>query len=465
MSFSAIRCAAAALVLCTPAWAQGPGDFSWRGRLQVPPQASLVRVPLPASALMRLQAADAADLRVFDAKGQPVPFALANPQAQPAPPRDQTQRYAALAMSAAQPQGTAAASAVQVRIEEGGTRRSVWVQTRPAAPSGAQASLLPSVLFDTRAEKREIAAIALHAQLRPNRPVQPRVSTSADLVEWAPVAVRGSLFRFEGDGAPANDTLELVAPMRLQGRYLRIDWDAEEAISVQGMTGLAAAATVPLRVAATLPAPTADGPAALEWELGFATPIREFRLSTQKSNTLVPVRILGRNAVSEPWRQLALTVVWRLGVPGRDHVNPATALPGASVRWLRVEATHGMRLEGIPLMAEAAFDPLQLVFVAGGEAPYEVAAGRAATPAAALPLSMLANASSVKVDELPAATFARVEAAPPGQRSGVAAWLPRGVEPRTALLWAVLGGGVLLLGGVAWSLLRQLNRGDSPPAA
>lgn len=468
MSFSAIRCAAAALVLCTPAWAQGPGpgDFSWRGRLQVPPQASLVRVPLPASALMRLQATDAADLRVFDAKGQPVPFALANPQAQPAPPRDQTQRYAALAMSAAQPQGTAAASAVQVRIEEGGTRRSVWVQTRPAAPSGAQASLLPSVLFDTRAEKREIAAIVVHAQLRPNRPVQPRISSSADLVEWTPVAVRGSLFRFEGDGAPANDTLELVAPMRLQGRYLRIDWDADEAITVQGMTGLAAAAAaVPGRVAATLPAPAADGPAALEWELGFATPIAELRLSTQRANTLVPVRILGRNAVSEPWRQLARTVVWRLGVPGRDHVNPATPMPGASVRWLRVEATHGTQLQGVQLTVEAAFDPLQLVFVAGGEAPYEVAAGRAATPAAALPLSMLANASSVQVDELPAATFAQVEAAPPGQRSGVAAWLPRGVEPRTALLWAVLGGGVLLLGGVAWSLLRQLNRGDSPPAA
>jgi hypothetical protein len=354
---------------------------------------------------------------------------------------------------------------VQVRIEEGGTRRSVWVQTRPAAAPTASSSLLPSVLFDTRGEKREIAAIAVHAQLRPNRPVQPRVSTSTDLAEWTPVAVRGSLFRFEGDGAPANDTLELVTPMRLQGRYLRIDWDADEGISVQGMTGLVAAAASRPHVAATLPAPAADGPAAQEWELGFATPIAELRLSTQRANTLVPVRILGRNAVSEPWQQLARTVVWRLGVPGRDHVNPATPLPGSSVRWLRVEATHGTRLEGIPLTAEAAFEPLQLVFVAGGEAPYEVAAGRKATPAAALPLSMLANASSVKVDELPPATFAQVEAAAPGQASGVAAWLPRGVEPRTALLWAVLAGGVLLLGGVAWSLLRQLNRGDGPPAA
>lgn len=465
MTFASVRCMAAALVLCNCAWAQtAPSDFAWRGRLEVPAQASLVRVPLPASALMHLQAPDASDLRVFDAKGQPVPFALAHPQAQPAPPRDQTHRYAALPMSAAQPKGTAGAGAVQVRIEEGGTQRSVWVQTRPSAAPNPQAGLLPSVLFDTRAEKREIAAIAVHAQLRPNRPVQPRVSTSADLVEWTPVAVRGSLFRFEGDGAPANDTLELVHAVRMQGRYLRIDWDADEGISVQGMTGLAAAAASRRHVAATLPAATADGPAALEWELGFATPIAELRLSTQRANTLVPVRILGRNAVSEPWRQLARTVVWRLGVPGRDHVNPATPLPGPSVRWLRVEATYGTRLEGVPLVVEAAFDPLQLVFVAGGQAPYEVAVGHAGAPAAALPLSMLANASSLKVDELPAATFAQVQTAP-AQRGGLAGWLPRGVEPRTALLWAVLAGGVLLLGGVAWSLLRQLNRDGSPPTA
>jgi hypothetical protein len=31
------------------------------------------------------------------------------------------------------------------------------------------------------------------------------------------------------------------------------------------------------------------------------------------------------------------------------------------------------------------------------------------------------------------------------------------VDGKTAALWLVLGAGVLLLGGVAWALLRQLN--------
>lgn len=468
MMLRSTRAALAALALCAPAWAQSPtpGDFAWRGQLQLPQQASLVRVTLPAQAMVRLQTRDAADVRVFDARAQALPHALASTPPSQTPPRDRTSRYAALPLSAAPPQGTASKGAVQVHVVEGGAQRSVWVQLKPgsAAPSGPD--MLPSVLFDTRAEKRRVTGLLVHAQLRSNRPLPIRVSTSSDLVQWTEVPTRGSLFRFEGESAPANETLELEGPLALEGRYLRLDWDAGEDIQVTGVTGLVApAAPRPPRVFATLHQPVTNGAAALEWELGFATPIAELHLDTSKANTLVPVRILGRNAVSEPWRLLGRAVVWRLGAPGSDHANPPLELQAPSVRWLRVEATHGMRLQDTPLTARAGFEPVQVVFVAGGEGPYQLAAGRAGTPAAALPVSMLTSAGSVKIDSLPAATVAQAVEAPAAPRTGVAAWLPRGVEPRTALLWAVLGGGVLLLGGVAWSLLRQLNRKDEAPGA
>jgi hypothetical protein len=128
------------------------------------------------------------------------------------------------------------------------------------------------------------------------------------------------------------------------------------------------------------------------------------------------------------------------------------------VRWLRVEATHGMRLEGAGLSARALFEPIDIVFVAGGSGTYRLAAGRAGAPAVALPLRMLASTTPTPVDDLPAARIARVESAAPVARPAWARWLPRGVEPRAALLWAVLLLGVVLLGGVAWSLLRQVSR-------
>ena len=133
------------------------------------------------------------------------------------------------------------------------------------------------------------------------------------------------------------------------------------------------------------------------------------------------------------------------------------ALHGASVRSLRVEATHGMRLEGVPLAARVLFEPQEVVFAAGSAAPYQLAAGRDGTRAAALPLSLLAATLSTRIEALPVARIASVqvrrEPPSPWQR-----WLPHGVDGKTAGLWLVLVLGVLLLGAVAWSLLKQVDR-------
>lgn len=48
-------------------------DFLWRGMLEVPAGASLVRVPVPAEALTRMQTPGAHDLRVFNAQSRRVP--------------------------------------------------------------------------------------------------------------------------------------------------------------------------------------------------------------------------------------------------------------------------------------------------------------------------------------------------------------------------------------------------------
>jgi hypothetical protein len=457
-----------AALACANALAQSapaPAEFVWRATLEVPPQASLVRVPVPAGALARLQTRDASDLRVFDAQSQPVPFAFSTVPLAAEPPRQPTRAYAALPLYSAKADARAPKGSVQVRINEGGQQRSLWVQMTPSGPAAvapAAAQRLPSALFDTRGEKETITALRIQGQLPANAPVRVTLSTSSDLASWTPVAARGRLYRFEGDGAPANDTLELLQPLKLEKQYLRLEWDGQQGVTVDTVSGLIAPA-VPKRepVVAALPTPRADGNNALEWELGFATPLLKLEVTLQRPNTLVPLRILGRNQVSEPWRTLGHTVAWRLGEPGSETNSEPADLQRASVRWLRLEATHGMKLEAVPLTARAVFDPLQVVFVAGANGPFMLAAGRAETPRAALPLGMIAAASTRKIDELPAAKVGAVQDQPPAP-GALAAWLPRGVDTKTAVLWAVLGFGVLMLGAVAWSLLRQLK---APPAA
>lgn len=440
--------------------AEDPSGFAWRATLDTSGPAGLLRVPLPAEALARLQARDAADLRVFDATGAPVAFAFATPPQAVAAPRRETAAFRALPLYAA-PAGTAAPKGtLQMRVRQDGPQQSVWVQLgEGTADAGRPAARrLPAALFDTRAQKEAVSGFVVRATLPANVPVAFTLSSSPDLAHWTPLPVQGRLYRFEGEGAPANDRLELAAPAQLQDRYLRLEWTGQEGIAVESVSALLAGPQAQReRPALALPAGTADGPNALEWQLGFATPIARLELTTARNNTLLPVRILGRSQPSEPWRIVANTLVFRLGAAGQESTNSAAALAQPSLRWLRVEATHGTRLEGVPLQVRILFEPLEVVFAAGGAAPYQVTAGRSATPPAALPIGMLAAATTVKVEDLPMARIAsiRVEAGPPAR--WWTPWLPRGVDDKTAGLWAVLLAGVALLGAVAWSLLRQVN--------
>lgn len=439
---------------------ESPASFAWRATLDTGGQAGLVRLAVPGEALARLQSRQLADLRVFDGQGQPVPFAIARPAPPARGERQESAAFPALPLHAARPGERLPKGMVQMRIDEKGDRRSLWVQLGAEGPQPQATAPQPlqAALFDTRAQKEAVSGFVLRARIPANVPVEFTLSTSPDLARWTPVPVRGRIFRFEGAGAPANDRLELAAPLRLQDQYLRLDWSGQEGVAVDAVVGLLSAAA-PERAfpGVTLGAPYADGASALEWELPFATPIARLELTTDRANTLLPLRLLGRNQPSEAWRLLGHTVVYRLGAAGAESSNKPAVLDHPSVRWLRVEATHGARLQGTALAARALFEPVELVFPAGSAAPYQLAAGRADTPATALPLATLAATTSTRLQDLPLATVASVQASPDPAPAPWAPYLPRGVDSRSAVLWLVLLAGVLLLGGVAWALLRQVN--------
>lgn len=457
----------AGLALCAGlihAQAAAPREFAWRAPLEVPAGAAMAKAEVPAQALLRLQSSDARDLRVFNGGGEAVPFALMEPvRAAPAPAPERTARFAALPLFSAAGSARPSTGAMEVRVGEAGSQRSVWVRMDGADVAGAPR--LDSVLFATKDEKRVLSGIEVQVTLPDNTPVRMAASSSDDLAHWSPVPVRGRLYRFEGAGAPVNMTLEFERPVLLEGRYLRLDWTGQEGIAVTAITGLIAPpAQTAARARGDLPAPQSAGSGAVEIATGFATPLAGLALGTPRSNTLLPVRLLGRNEPSQPWRLLAQTVVYRLGTPGSEAVNPPVALHGASARWLRIESTSGSDLAAAQLQAAAEFQPVRLVFVASGSAPFELAAGRSNTAVAALPLATLAGTLGTrKVDDLPVATVGTpvIQAAAAGP---LARFWPGGQGPgKTTVLWAVLLAGVLLLGAVAWSLLRQLKA--PPPQA
>lgn len=456
------------LALCAvPARADAPAptDFAWRASLEVPAATGVARVALPAQALMQLQSSDASDIRVFNAAGEPVAFAR---MGAPATPPAKTGRFAALPLYSPPAGEAAPKDSVQVRIDGAGGQRSVYVQLNGAGADAGSAPKLNAVLLATQDEKRPIAALEVQATLPANTPVRVAVFSSADLAQWTPVPVRGRLYRFEGEGAPVNMTLEFERPQNLERRYLRLDWAGQDGVAVAAAIGIIApSAQAPARQRAELPPPQPARNGALEIETGFRTPMATLHLFTPRQNTLLPVRILGRNDTSQPWQLLARTVVYRLGTAGDEAVNPPQSLDGASARWLRVESTHGADLSASGLQASVEFAPLQLVFVATGDGPFVLAAGRAATAPAALPLAMISAAlGSRKPEELPAVAIGPAVLQDRPQPGLLARIWPGAAPPlRTAVLWGVLLLGVLLLAAVAWTLLRQLDASSPRPPA
>lgn len=450
-----------------------PTEFAWRATLELPPGVSVARVALPALALQRLQSSDARDLRVFNASGEPVAFAITRPNAGSAAVPVFTPSYAAFPLFATTNGAAPGTGAVQVRIEEPAGQRSVWVQLDSAAKAANTAGALTPVqaaLFATRDEKRPLAAITIQAELPANVPVRVDVATSTDLAQWSPVALRGRIYRFEGSGAPGNMTLEFEQPLQLEGRYLRLGWYGQDGVRVSALTGTVAQALAPTaREHAALGVPKQTGKDTLDWTLDFATPLAALALATPRANTLMPVRVLGRNDAAQPWRELGQTVIYRLGSAGAETSNPPLQLPGVSVRQLRVVAGNGLALDGASLQAGAEFEPVQVVFLATGAGPFALVAGRANTPVAALGNAVLGTVVAGKLDALPLARIASVVQAATGSEASLLDRLVGGVGGRSLVLWAVLVAGVVLLAAVAFALLRQLKAapaGDgNPPGA
>lgn len=444
------------LLLLAPAAAMAAalsaGDFAWRADVEAPPGGGLARVALPAEALMQARSAGLADLRVFDARGEPVPFAVRRPETAAAAPIAGPTLPAHVLTRTREPSGAGGRS-VQVRVR-GAQGESAWVQFGGGGTAAGEP--LRSVLLDVRQDKRAATALQLQAQLPANTPVRLSAFTSTDLAEWQPLPLRGSLFRFEGAPELDNRTLALASPQVLQGRYLRLDWDTA-GVRIESAIVLAAGDVPRQRVTSALPAPTAVN-GGLEWQLPTTVPIASLSLASAKPGTLVPVRVLGRRDPGLPWTPLAQATVFRLGPVGAENTNPPMTLAGATPRWLRVEALRGLPLG--ELSASVEFEPAEVVYLATG--PSRLAIGHAQAPPADVPLATFAAAlPGGGVDTLPLARIGRVEQRPAEAAAPV--WLPRGVTPGTAALWSVLLVGVLVLAFVAARLMRQLKAPAAPP--
>ena len=469
--------------------ANSPQSYAQRLPLATVPGAALQRVVLPAQVLAALQTADYRDIRIFNAQGQPVPMALAaggSATVLAATEKQITLPAYPILGGAGASAGTLAQEGLSLRIEEQQGRRVVQINTSagtPAAPSGQQ---VLGALFDTRTLGAPAVSLALDVDLPPAQPVSFQVATSRDLTRWSPLAST-VLYRApaqEGAAGAAqlgSSTIPLTGA-DLKDQYLRVTWaPAQGGVDLAANVALRGATVTTSRSAAAAARPTVqvnlptqNKPHELGFSLPFATPVAAIGITPQGSNVLVPVRVLGRNGNQQPWTSLAEGVVYSLQTAGVDQRSAAITLPsyqGNSWRDIRVEADTKTPGFTAPPAVSVEFDPVQLVFVASGDAPFTLAAGLPATDAQAaasayLPLqSLVPGYQPAQENTLP---LARTEVAAAGAANVPASVqapdLSNKTSTKTMVLWGVLLAGVLALGLMAWALARQTRKVGAPDA-
>jgi len=428
-----------------------PGAFAFGTLIETTDGVPLHRVRLPVAVYQHSTRADLADLRMFNAGAQPVPYAL---RTAPAPDQTQPDGVALPVFSLpATLTGGAASPAVHVRIESGGTLVAV---DRSLTPEGAGAE---AYLVDASALRTEIAALELTFGGAEALVARVDVEASDDLRSFRMVSASAPLLRTRlGGQALSQMRVDLGA---VNARYLRIRAAAGTlGAPLERVTALPPTETgvVPREHLVAVNGKASDA-GTFVYELDGTYPADRVGIDPAEDNTVLPFEVEGRAAGGQDWIRLGTGTAYRLK-QGEVTIsgNPIAVRPGPWQSWrIRIvgNAPSGpaprLRLEWIPA---------EVVFASRGPGPYMLAygSGSVKTPGA-MPIATLVPGYG---------TDAAVEIAAATVGSNVKLAGSEALAPATDLrqwgLWGLMAAGALMLGVMASRLLRQgSSRRDSTP--
>ncbi|HET7863403.1 MAG TPA: DUF3999 family protein [Burkholderiaceae bacterium] len=477
-------------------------DYAAVATVAVHSSDGLHRLELPLEVLQASRSAGYADVRLFDARGEPLPLAWAQRPAIP-PGAERHVRVPVFAWPAA----TAGESRIKVQVDDSGAVvRIVNVAAAPAKAPVPAAWLLDLSRLDRQGER--ITRLAL------DWPPQPggiatgvRVEGSDDTRSWIPIT-HASLLDLAQSGAPALKQVDWPAaraaparPPQAPPRYLRLVFDtplplgmaevtlnqapAGPPLASQRVTFMAAEGpqpelegTRPRGTGATRPAgaqPPWGGPASAEprpWELDLKgrVPVSRLRVHLPQTNTVVPLRLQQRDDPRRPWRTVVSLVAWRLTRNGQELQAPATAFEAASARyWQLVPDARSAGWNPATLEATLEWTAPQIVFAARGLAaqasgalvgtPLHLAVGRDVRGPPPLALAALIPGYEPGAEHLlPAASLSALtpqQVAPLPLPERLRRASPDDQQRWT--LWLVLVLAVTGLGWMAWKLVREVN--------
>lgn len=194
-----------------------------------------------------------------------------------------------------------------------------------------------------------------------------------------------------------------------------------------------------------------NGDISIEFESMGRYPASYLRIALPQQNTITNVQISTRNQADASWVGLIDAPLYRVNERGRDTVNPDIKIKTTTARYWRLtfsQSAGGIGLDNPTL--SLGWLPQTIVWNARGKVPYVLMVGDAAENSARVNLANLLPSSQLeKKDMLP---FASIGAMHAGE-SVISPWIDAPDRKRW-LLWTGLVLGVLVLAGMAYSLVR-----------
>jgi len=447
--------------------AERPADFAYGVPLEADGKDALYEITLPAAVYRGVVRPDLADVRVFNGAGEVVPHAL-----RPRRMTDtETVKPVALTLFPLKAEVGTGVDAISIRVRRGpGGTSSVDVTS--TGPRTSSEKRVVGYLVDLTTLVSALRAIELDWQALPDGFAgKMRVDASDDLGSWSTLVAAAPLVSLEVAGQRLQQK-RVELPQR-KVKYLRLSWASQGA-------GAAAPALTSARgelVGKTVEAPrewmqvdSAKGekPGEYLFDLRGRQPVDRVRLHLPEVNTVAQVELLARDKSEAPWRPIARGVAYRLRRDGNEITSPELQTGFTTDRYwlLRVDQRGGGIGAGAPKL-EAGWVPHSLVFAARGAPPFQLAYGnREAKPAAYAIESLIpgyndAGGAKIRAAKTGAQQTINVSGAKALEQHelGGEARLKEVIDWKRWSLWGALVLGVLVLGGMAWRLVRQLNEG------
>lgn len=418
-----------------------PQDFAYGMPVSSATSGSAYRFVLPVEVYTRAANTDLRDIRVFNARGEVVPYELRmSPPTAAIRPQD-----VALPLYPMHADAHASLNGLQVTIHSEGT--ALDLQTAGATPDP---QVIASYIIDARRVKQPLSALQAHwAPGAPEFSGRARIECSDDLGSWRLVGDDAAVLHLLTGGSELIQNRIAIAPTRAQ--FWRLTWIGRTAPFELSAISAEIAARQPVAPQTSVTASgtrTAGKESERVFDLGARLPVTQVNLALPESNSVLRMAIFSRARSTDPWRAVTQGEFYRVDGGNPDQGSEAVRIATNFDRyWLVRQERPAAPIGDVKLVA--SWDAMDVVFLAQGPALYLLAYGSVSAGPSSVALEPLLKGITVVSAETGASYAlggdARLQ--PP----------PKTVPWRMAALWAALGFGVLLLAWIAYRLSKELG--------